>query len=71
MENNTLHVQSEIRCLRVQEFAKKLSIGVSTVWDFLKKDVAFPQPINLSKRVTVWYEHEVNEFVASKRGTVH
>ena len=69
MEKQT--AQQQIRCIRVGEVAKKLSIGKSTVWSFTKEDVSFPQPIHLSERVTVWYEHEVDAFIASKARTVH
>ena len=61
----------QIRCIRVGEVADKLSIGKSTVWAFVKQNVSFPQPINLSDRVTVWYEHEIDAFIASRPRAVH
>lgn len=71
MENQTQQIQPEIRFIRVKEVAQKLGIGISTVWLYRKKDVSFPQPVSLSERITVWYEHEVNAYMTSKRGMVH
>lgn len=71
MENNTQSVP-QIRCMRVAEVAKKLGIGKSTVWKWTSdKDVAFPQPFSLMPKVKVWYEHEVDAFIASKRAILH
>ena len=39
--------------LRVNEVAEMLSIGVSTVWAWVK-DNKFPPPIKLSERASVW-----------------
>lgn len=70
MENHNQSIP-QVRCMRVGEVAKKLGIGVSTVWKLRKEDVSFPQPFNLMRKVTVWYEHEVDAFIASKRETLH
>lgn len=50
--------------LRVQEVAKMLSIGKSTVWLWVKQN-KFPQPIHLSPRVSVWRLSELNNYIAS------
>lgn len=70
MENQNQPIPST-RCICVGEVAKKLSIGISTVWAFVRQDVSFPQPIHISTRITRWYEHEIDAFIASKRSTVH
>jgi prophage regulatory protein len=70
MENHT-HSHPQVRCMRVAEVAKKLGIGKSTVWKFAAEDVSFPRQFSLSPKVTVWYEHEIDAFIASKRPTVH
>lgn len=63
--------QPKIRCMRVGEVAKKLGIGVSTVWKLRKDDQAFPQPFSLSPKITVWCEHELDAFIAAKRQIMH
>jgi prophage regulatory protein len=67
----TTQPQPQIRCMRVAEVAKKLGIGVSTVWKLRKDDQEFPQPFNLSPKITLWVEHELDAFIASKRQMMH
>lgn len=70
MENHNQSIP-QTRCIRVAEVAKKLSVGKSTVWRYTANDPLFPQPFSISPRVTVWYEHHIDAFIASKRKTVH
>jgi predicted DNA-binding transcriptional regulator AlpA len=67
----TTQPHPQIRCMNVAEVARKLGIGVSSVWKLKNDDVAFPQPLYISTRTTRWYEHEVDAFIASKRQTIH
>ena len=68
----TTESKPQIRCMRVAEVAKKLGIGKSTVWKWAAdKDVAFPQPFSLVPKVKVWYEHELDAFIESKRKVLH
>jgi len=67
----TTQPHPQVRCMRVGEVAKKLGIGVSTVWKLRKDDQEFPQPFSLSPKVTVWAEHELDAFIAMKRQMMH
>ena len=51
--------------LRVAQVAKKIGIGKSTVWLWVKEG-KFPKPIKLSPRVTVWDENYINEWQKNK-----
>ena len=44
--------------LRVTQVAKKIGIGKSTVWLWVKEN-KLPKPIKLSPRVTVWRESDI------------
>lgn len=54
--------------LRVEQVAKKLGIGVSTVWWFVKRNTGFPQPFKLSPQVIVWDEADVDEWLIKMKG---
>ena len=54
------------RALRPPLAAKKLGIGLSTLWMMAKTDVeAFPQPFRIGPRVTVWFEDELDQYLLS------
>jgi len=55
----------QIRGLRPAETAKKLSIGLSTLWLKAKTDPGFPKPFKIAGRTTVFYEHEVDAYLAA------
>ncbi|MCX7173404.1 MAG: AlpA family phage regulatory protein [Proteobacteria bacterium] len=55
----------QTRGLRPAETAKKLSIGLSTLWLKVKTDSNFPKPFKISERTTVFYEHEVDAYLAA------
>jgi len=55
----------QTRGLRPAETAKKLSIGLSTLWLKAKTDPDFPKPFKLSERTTVFYEHEIDAYLAA------
>lgn len=44
---------NEIKFYRVKEVAQMLSVSKSSIWGWAKNG-SFPQPIKLSKNVTVW-----------------
>lgn len=54
----------EGRGLRPAQAAQKLSIGLSSLWLKAKTDPDFPRPFKLSPRTTVFYEHELNEYLS-------
>ena len=50
--------------LRVDEAAKFLSMGVSTIWTKSKKnDDDFPSPRKITERITVWKKSELDAWV--------
>ena len=51
--------------LRVKQVAKKIGIGKSTVWLWVKEG-KLPEPIKISSRVTVWEEDKITEWQNSK-----
>jgi len=51
--------------LRVTQVAKKVGIGKSTVWLWVKEG-KFPKPIKISSRVTVWDEEKIIEWQNNK-----
>lgn len=65
---NHLNNQSG-RYLRVRGVGTKIGASRSHVWNLAKHDPEFPQPIRLSKGVTVWDEREVDAWIESKRTT--
>lgn len=55
----------QYRTLRPAQAAEKLQIGLSSVWWKVKNDPAFPKPFKFSPRTTVFYEHEVDAYMAA------
>lgn len=55
------------RALRPAQAAKKLGVSLPTLWRYARSNPAFPRPIKLSERVTVFDESELDGFVASRR----
>jgi prophage regulatory protein len=52
------------QALRPAAAARKLGIGLSTLWKKIKTDPAFPQPIAIAPRITVLMESELDEYLA-------
>lgn len=52
------------RLVRLPEVMNKTGLARSTVWLFVKNG-KFPKPIKLSKRVTVWKESEIIQFITN------
>ena len=52
--------------LRIQDVMKKTGIAKSTIWLWVNED-KFPKPIKLSKRITVWDESEIDEWIELKK----
>lgn len=74
----TLQPNPEIRILRIKEVAKKLSMGQSTIYDWINKkspryDKTFPKPIKLSSKSIGWLSTEIDAWLLAKveqtRGT--
>lgn len=56
------------RCLNVIEVAKKLGIGISTVWQKLKNDPSFPRSFSLFNggNTTRWRESDIDDYISSR-----
>lgn len=62
---------SELRIIRINELAKKLAIGKSTIYDWLnpkspRYDETFPKPIKLGASSVGWLSNLVDEWLISK-----
>lgn len=57
----------EQKYFRVKELATMLSISTATVWRWVQYKKDFPQPIHLSKGITVWSIDAVQEWVLKQR----
>ena len=53
------------RTLRPASLAKKLSMGLSTVWLKAKTDPDFPKPFKTSPRITVFFEDEADQYLTA------
>lgn len=55
-------------CLKVSEVAKKLGIGISTVWQKQSEDPAFPQSFSLFEggNTTRWLESDVDYYILAR-----
>lgn len=65
-----------IRVIRINELAKKLSIGKSTIYDWLnpkspRYDETFPKPIKLGTATIGWLDCLVDEWLLSKYAEQH
>lgn len=56
----------QIRLIKDIVVGDKLSISRSTVWQMLKNISDFPKPISISPHSTRWYEHEIDDYIASR-----
>lgn len=54
------------RFYRASELHKLLGIGLSTLWNWVKKGM-FPAPIKLSQNVTVWSAEEVEIWIRKQK----
>lgn len=54
------------RLLRIRDVQRKVSLGRSTIWLWIKQK-RFPSGFKLSSGVRVWKEQEINEFIEGKQ----
>ena len=52
------------RAVRPTTAAATLGIGLSTLWLKCSSDPDFPRPFKTGPRTTVFYEHELDEYLA-------
>ena len=53
------------RAIRPAEASEKLGIGLSTLWLRAKNDPNFPKPFKLGPRTTIFFEHELDGYLAA------
>ena len=60
--------------LRPAQAAKKLGVGLSTLWVKAKSEPDFPRPVKLGVRTTIFIEAELDAYlqrrIAESRGVV-
>jgi prophage regulatory protein len=54
------------RYIRPKEAAKKLGIGLSTLWLKIKNDPDFPKPFKLGPNTTVLVEDQIDHYVSTR-----
>lgn len=55
----------QVRLLRLHEVQRRVSLGRSTIWLWIKQG-RFPPGMKLSRNVRVWHEFEINQFISGK-----
>lgn len=66
-----MNTNTEIKILRIKQLTEKLSIGKSTIYDWLnpkspRYDETFPKPIKLGGNAVGWICAHVDEWVLKK-----
>lgn len=56
-----------MKYLRPRDAAQRLGIGLTSFWGLAKSDPTFPELIKLGTRTTVVEEHELEQWLESKR----
>jgi predicted DNA-binding transcriptional regulator AlpA len=59
------------RLLTVEEVARILSIGKSTVWERSSNDPLFPRPFKLSAKQTRWSSSDLGEYVEAQMQNIY
>lgn len=67
---------TELRVLRINDLAEKLSIGKSTIYDWLNKkspryDASFPRPIKLGGNSQGWLSSLIDQWLINKYKEEH
>lgn len=55
------------RAIRLPKVSDLTAASRATVWRWVKADPTFPRPFHLSPGITVWDEHEVLAWIATKK----
>lgn len=68
---NNQTISTELRVLRIQQVAEKLSIGKSTIYDWLspkspRYDESFPKPFKLGGKAIGWLSSEVDAWLLNR-----
>lgn len=57
--------------IRIKDLSLMLSISRATAWRWVHTKKDFPQPIRLSKGITVWSVDDVQEWVLKSRKSIN
>lgn len=63
--NSSEHITTDL--LRPKVCARLLGISIQTLWRWHKNEQDFPKCFKLSARISVFYRHEINQYIASKK----
>ncbi|AWM80572.1 hypothetical protein DKL61_09520 [Gammaproteobacteria bacterium ESL0073] len=68
---NNSTISAKLRVLRIQQVAEKLSIGKSTIYDWLnvkspRYDESFPKPFKLGGKAIGWLSSEVDAWLLNR-----
>jgi predicted DNA-binding transcriptional regulator AlpA len=55
-----------VKALRPPRAAEKLDCSLRALWDYAKSAEGFPQPVKLSPKVTVFFEHELDAWLQKR-----
>jgi prophage regulatory protein len=58
------------RFIRMTELKEKVALSRSQIYKLIQQG-EFPEPIKLGKKISVWTDHEVEEWMSSKLPTQH
>ncbi|GAB2872128.1 hypothetical protein GCM10027277_46730 [Pseudoduganella ginsengisoli] len=56
---------SGVRCLTVKEVAQKCGVSVSTIWNWVKLKIGFPDPFSIGPNTTRWQESAIDAYILS------
>lgn len=62
----TASVTKPMRAVRPAQAAGILGVSLTTLWRWARTRPDFPKPIRLGEKTTVFNEHELDQFIASK-----
>lgn len=56
--------------IRLPELIKKIGLSRSSIYNLLKQDKTFPQPLHLSARAIGWFETSIDEWLLSRASKI-
>lgn len=61
---------SQNRFIRMPDLRKKVGLSKSQIYKLIQQD-EFPEPVKLGKKVSVWVDSEVDEWMSKQVPTRH
>ena len=56
-----------MRLIKLKEVIEKTSLGRSTIYEFMAKDI-FPKQVSLGAKSVAWLESEVDDWIMDRLG---